>query len=221
MFEERSPILSSCFPTMRPWRAALDDEAGEALVPRPDVRAHTTITPACAPEVIHCLLPLSTHWSPVRIAAGVHRARIASPPAARTARTSRPPPRPRPAAGTNFSRCASRAERVDRSAHMFVTAMVTETRAVGRGHLHHRQRVGHRARLRAAVARGDVHPHQPQLPSSLESSVGKISARSASRAPRARPARCANLRAVSPRSASGSRSARGSRASSPSAGWRR
>ena len=50
-------------------RAALDDEARRGpCCPAADVRAQTTITPAYAPEVIHCLLPLSTQLSPLRTA---------------------------------------------------------------------------------------------------------------------------------------------------------
>ena len=58
VFEPRMPILSSGFPTLSPGVPPSTRKQEMPFVPgsfsRSPVRAHTTITPACAPLVIHC-----------------------------------------------------------------------------------------------------------------------------------------------------------------------
>ena len=58
VFEPRMPILSSALPIVSPGVPPSTRKHEMPRVPgsvsRSPVRAHTTITPACAPLVIHC-----------------------------------------------------------------------------------------------------------------------------------------------------------------------
>ncbi len=129
--EARRPSLSSCLPGLRPGVPPSTRKVEMPRVPGPPVRAHTTITPAREPLVIHCFCPRSRHPPGTRSA--VVRMEPGSLPASGSLRAKAPQRcSPEVSRGTWRCRCASEPKRAMTSATMLVTAMVTAVDAQAR-----------------------------------------------------------------------------------------
>ena len=125
---------------MRPGGAALDEEHE---IPGPGagapVRAHTTITPACAPLVIHCFCAVEDQPIGRRARGRAHPAGIAAGAGLAEREGAGYDTRPRRARGRTAPLLLG-AEPAITSATMLVTAIVTAVDAHAARDLPHRQR---------------------------------------------------------------------------------
>src|SRR5438105_6386891 len=127
--EARRPILSSCLPTRSP---GCPPSTRKAEIPREPlsgrVRAHTMISPAWSPEVIHCFSPSRIQPFPSR-RAEVRSAAASDPPEGSDSAKLPAMNRPLVSSGTYRRFCSGVPNFTTVSATMLVTATVTAVEA--------------------------------------------------------------------------------------------